>query len=310
MNRQDFIISKHYEQLGAQSLLMNAFSELDITPEDMGDDTFYFAWEDYEGKTVYITTAVRDDNPFIRLSYYGWYEVSKWNAEEVEALQKKIMEFNDNSRYKFFYRFEDDDYMLLGVAIYFPLFAGICDMTKYVENQIDGLLYAQRDFDNNVITNRDTPGFVLSKPKYDIVVEALKNIQCEPIMMPCGRYTHWLRFLFQAVTFEMYIKDSQKSVVILDRSFYDFRDDKTGKKEMIRDIVNEINSLTTLTVTYSEHKGYIMIGSKYALPCFEDSYFNDLLAYILNEFFYVRNRFYSLLARKYRNLRSKTDKLL
>lgn len=302
MNRQDFIISKHYEQLGAQSLLMNAFSELGVTPEDMGDGIFYFEWEDYEGKTVYITTTVRDYNPFIRLSYYGWYEVSKWNAEEVEALQKKIMEFNDNSRYKFFYRFEDDDYMLLGVAIYFPLFAGICDMTKYVENQIDGLLYAQRDFDNNVITNRDTPGFVLSKPKYDIVNDALKSFQCDAIMMPCGRKTQWLRFWFQAVWFEMYIKESQKSVMILDRSFYEFRNDKTGKKEMVRDIVNEINRMTPITLTYSEYKGLIVIGSKYVLPCYEDAHFNDLLAYILNEsIFYVRNKFYSLLADEKKN---------
>lgn len=298
MNKHDFTISKHYEQLGTKCLLKRAFAELGKTLEDEGDSMFSFTWEDYEGVTVYLNVVACDDDPFIQLTYYGWHEACKWNTEEVEALQKKIMEFNDNSRYKFFYRFDDDDYMYLGVSRYFPLFAGICDTTKYIKDMINDILYVQHEFDKNVITNRDKPGFVLSKPKYDIVVEALKNIQCEPIMMPCGRYTHWLSLFFQAVTFEMYINDSQKSVVILDRSFYDFRDDKNGKRETIRDIVNEINDLTPLTVTFSEYKGQIVIGSKYALPCFEDSYFNDLLAYILNEFLYVRNRFYSLLARK------------
>lgn len=277
---------------------MKAFFELGITPEDMGDGIFYFEWEDYEDKTVYITTAVRDDYPLIRFSYYGWYKVSKWNAEEVEVLQKKIIKFNDNSRYKFFYCFEDDDDMLLGVSIYFPLFAGICDITKYVKNQIDDILYAKRIFDNNVITNRDKLGFVLSKSKYDVVVEALKNIQCYIDEMPYGRHTHWLRFRFQAVPFEMYFKDSQKSVIITDRSFYEFRDDETGKKEVVQDIVNEINRMTPLTITYSEHKDQIVIGAKYALPCFEDDHFNYLLAYILHEFLYVRNLFYSALACK------------
>lgn len=298
MNRQLYKISKINEQLDAQGVLKRTVSELGKKLIDLAQDCFYFEWENHEGKTVSVMATIQNNDSLIYLSYYGWYEVSRWNAEEVNELQKNIMKYNLDSSYKIYYVFSDDDYMKLGVSVCFPLFAGICDINKYIKNQIDNLLCAQRDFDNRVITNRDKLGFVLSKSKYDVVVEALKNIQCYIDEMPYGRHTHWLNFWFQAVSFELYINDSQKSVKIMDRSFYEFHDDEIGEKEMVRDIVNEINQLTPLTVTYSEYKGQIVIGSKYALPCFEDSYFNDLLAYILNEFFYVRNRFYSLIAKK------------
>lgn len=291
-----FSISESEEQVCTQDLLKRICNKLGKSLEDKGHGAFFLNWEDNTGKTVPIIVLTEDDDPYISLSFCGWQHASKWNAEEIEHLQNKVMKFNHESRYKYSYLWQDDDCMYLEISTEIPLFAGISDIDEYLRNQIDDMLYAQQAFEANAITKNDNISFKLSKSKYDMVVEALNDIQCDVIPMPFGGDTQWLRFWFQTEIVEMYIKDSQNTVRLLDRSYYSFNDDNMGKKEKVRDIVKKINSGTPLNVTYSEHKGQVVVGAKYDLLCYEDYRFNDFLGYILSQFFSVRFKFLKLLA--------------
>lgn len=291
-------ITELFKKVGAQTLLLQWFEEQGRTLTQLNDWTFMFDWKTDEGNTELLGIEASDYHNLVELYNYGWHEVSIWDAEAVEELKDKINIFNQCSTFKYVYRLEDDDSIQVGMKIHFPLCEEIPDMQKYLKKQFDDFVNYLDYFNSYGIPCHDILDFTLPKSNLDMVLDSLEKIQCEPKIKDLGYSRFVVKFEFQAEMFEFYIETWKKAVNLYDRGVYWYRREETDKHEVVREVINNINDFSTVTLYYEEIGDRVYVRSRFLLHCVEERVFWVMLGEILLEFFDVRYRFYRMLAKE------------
>lgn len=131
------------EKLGARSLVKKLLEEKGVSYQEIDDGriVFSFGADGEDGETIAVDA--NDENQNIRLIDYCWYEVSKWDVEDVTRIQSRVNELNQFGRGKIVYGFSDDDKMQLSSLITCYFSQNIPDYADYFVSQLNNFAEMQ-----------------------------------------------------------------------------------------------------------------------------------------------------------------------
>lgn len=136
--------SEQPKRLGALSLLKKIFAGQNAELKDFGDGRYVFSYC-YDGENSETLVIEADDEHVkVKMVDYFWYEVSKWDIEEVSRIQSLINNYNANGSGKVVYTYEDDDMMKLTSIVIFPLYEDIPNIEAYFDAMVEGLIHSHQ----------------------------------------------------------------------------------------------------------------------------------------------------------------------
>lgn len=143
-------------------------------------------------------------------------------------------------------------------------------------------------------------GQVLSQMKSckDIVLDSLRQLQCEPQVEDLGEGKYTINFEYQAENFSINIESTCRFVTLYDVFWYSFEENDLEQLSNVKHIVNNLNWLSSLNVCYSQsdENNMINLHTTYSMLCFEEGNFTAYLRHILRECFVVHNNFFKQIA--------------
>lgn len=132
------------------------------------------------------------------------------------------------------------------------------------------------------------------KSKKDIVVEALKRLQCDPHIKEEGEGLFAIDFEFQAKRFYLKVDESCSFTTLYDTYWYSFDSTDIEQFSLVKRIINDINWRGQVNLCYnnSEENGMTHVHTQASLLCIEEVNYVSYLRHILRECFIANNEFF------------------
>lgn len=128
----------------------------------------------------------------------------------------------------------------------------------------------------------------------DVVLDSLRQLQCEPEVIDRGEGRYSIEFNYQAEGFSINIDPTSRFVVLYDPFWYSFDENDLQQLSNAKNIINSINWESSLNVCYTktDENNMFNLHTTYSMLCFEEGDFTAYLRHILNECFVVHNNFF------------------
>lgn len=128
----------------------------------------------------------------------------------------------------------------------------------------------------------------------DIVLDSLRQLQCEPQVEDRGEGRHTIYFDYQAEHFSINVSSTSRFATIYDAFWYSFEENDLEQLSNVKNIINNINWSSSLNVCYNktEENKMFNIHTTYTMLCLEEGDFTDYLRHILRECFVIHNNFF------------------
>lgn len=131
----------------------------------------------------------------------------------------------------------------------------------------------------------------------DIVLQALRELQCTPVVEDGNNDSKSISFEFQAEHFVMRV-DKSCFVTLLDTFWYGFNDHDIARISAVKRIINDINLMATVNLCYTHdvENNTFNVHTVYSMVCLEGNDFTGYLRNLLHEYFVVHYHFFRELA--------------
>lgn len=141
------------------------------------------------------------------------------------------------------------------------------------------------------VGSEDTPAS--PKSKKEIVIEALRSLQCEPHIEEEGDGHFSIDFEFQAERFYIKVDESCAFTTLYNAFWYSFESTDIERFSMVKRIINDINWRGQVNLCYnkSEDAGMIYVHTQASLLCIEECNYVSYLRHTLRECFFAYNEF-------------------
>ncbi len=132
----------------------------------------------------------------------------------------------------------------------------------------------------------------------DIVLDALRKLQCEPDVEEEENGVYSITFEFQAERFSIRVDNSNRFVSLCDAFWYSFESSDLDQFSNVKRIINNINWQSQVNVCYtlSEENNSVNVHTISTVLCCEEGDFTAYLRHLLRECFVVHYEFYRQLA--------------
>lgn len=262
--------------------------------------SYHFILKFEDGNVDDIFIDVYDEIGYIKLMDFCWRKVDTSDVEEVARVKEAINQFNNNENYRarVYYRVEDD-VMRLSTILHCSFCKGIPNIKEYFFYQMDAVLEAHEFLfptgGKNWSSSYDIAEDPQSKSQLDIVIDALKGLNCKPNVVCESDDSYSISFQFQ--TEQFWIRVMPKSEYVLLHGAIWFHCDAGNVDEFrkVTNIVNEVNWDSNMKVVYWIIDEYCFVTSHALLTCDEGIDFTHSLHLMIVSYFYTRKAFWEML---------------
>lgn len=323
MSENKININEQQKSHGALRLLKKICAEKNIVLNSLKDGRLGFPYVYGDNQCEYFVVEANDEDVNIKVIDYCWHEVSKWDIEEVTRLQTLINVCNSSARCKVVYHFDDEDKMILSTEMVFPLFSDMSYSGDYFVTQLDHMLQVhdfvleeqeentEKAVEQNEVSTDSEEGTADSAPEAEAndssenepsfketVIEALRKMQCDPVIWEESDGNCSITFEFQAEQIYFKVYEGCNFISLFDGYWYCF--DATDIEQLcaVKKIINDINRLSQLNIFYSKEDddNEFNVHIQTSLICTPEVDLAVYLRQILRECFTVHNLFFKMLA--------------
>lgn len=137
-----------------------------------------------------------------------------------------------------------------------------------------------------------------SRTTYDILLDALGKLQCEPEVEEEENGVYSIMFDFQAERFNIRVDKNSRFISLCDAFWYSFENSDLDQFSDVKKVINDINWQSQVNVCYtkSEENNSVNVHTISTVLCCEEGDFTAYLRHLLMECFVVHNEFYRQLA--------------
>lgn len=128
----------------------------------------------------------------------------------------------------------------------------------------------------------------------DIVLDSLRQLQCEPQVEGRGEGRHTIYFEYQAEHFSINVDSTSRFATLYDAFWYSFDANDLEQLSNMKNVINNINWSSSLNVCYNktDENNIFNLHTTYTMLCLEEGDFTAYLRHILRECFVIHNNFY------------------
>lgn len=298
--KKEKYMARQSARLTTSGLLKKMFAEFGWDMEEcVKDRCYHMSLKEDNGDILKIFVDTDNDFSFIRIMTFNWRVVKMTDVEEVARVQAAICRFNIISRAKVYYKVEGDN-MHLSTMLHCSFCEEMPDIKYYFLAQMDTVLDAY-EFIFPSDGEKDLPwhGIPLypqAKLSKDIVIGALKELNCKPEVEIGEENFYSIKFDYQTESFEIITRSTGRFVKLLGPCLYSFDVADIEKLSVVKNIVNDLNWTLPTTLSYGINEDRWEVSSHAILACIEGIDFTQSLYLMLFGYFHSRNMFHKMLA--------------